>query len=163
MQAWKIRYASSNQPDRRWTAGILAVSKEDALKHLQNVTKFPYAVEGMEYLGEIHAITEPILMSVVKARQNVQQKSVQKPTNSVEPEVNATTIEDEIQTGEIECQYCGRICKGKVALEKHEASCKMNPDFAKLEKARQDKRKEKLAEKEETSETPLIEEPSTIE
>lgn len=142
MEAWKIRYFQSDKPENRWTACILALSKEDALRHLTTALTFTYAVESCEFMGPIHAITDRVLVRIAQARQQTAATTPKTQTESAP--IAKQSIETDVNCTEIECQYCGKVCKDQAGLTNHEQKCKKNPEYAKLERERQKKRQQKL-------------------
>lgn len=152
MEAWKIKYYQTDKPENRWTACILALSKEDALRHLSAVLKFAYAIESCEFIGPIHAITEQVLVRIAQARQNTAVAASKSQPEQKTP-IAKQSIETDVNNTEIECKYCGKVCKDQAGLTNHEQKCKKNPEYAKLERERQKKRQQKL-EKPEKPTTP---------
>lgn len=50
----------------------------------------------------------------------------------VDPDKTVEEEEENVSaSNEIECQYCGRVCKGASALTLHEKRCDQNPNVAK--------------------------------
>lgn len=126
---------------------------------IKRFAKWPYNVERTELLGEIHALSEAAEKKIVDyyARMNPQKPKVEKqqapeipsdvtPPAEVAPEIYSSTDDTETTeaekivegeeenvsaSNEIECQYCGRVCKGASALTLHEKRCEQNPSVAK--------------------------------
>ena len=146
MQAWKIYYGDVKNLDKRYVVGIVSKTKDDALACLKKHNKFEFSIEKMEFLGDVHALS-PMCEQLVAQKVNreaatakrVQDQMVQKlaeqsaPPTSILQEDDATEEVESVRN-EIECQWCGQVCRGMQALKYHENRCQKNPDSIKKDK-----------------------------